>query len=104
MMVRRIWTLQVSLSKGYGKNIVECSLWEWKGLTQDEGDEVADWLSSFLDKKVRLVRYLGDSLQLPWDRPPSCQACPFGVDNAPPTATASCQACPFGVDNAPPTD
>jgi len=52
--------IQVSLSKGFGKKIVECSLWEWKGKTQDEGDEVANWLTAFLDRKVRLVRYLGD--------------------------------------------
>ena len=54
--------LQVSLTKGYGKKIVQCSLWEWKGATQDEGDEVAAWLSAFLDKSVRLVRYLGEIL------------------------------------------
>jgi len=69
--------LQVSLTKGYGKKIVECSLWEWKGLTQDEGDEVADWLSSFLDKKVRLVRYLGDSLRLPWEPHPTYRPVPL---------------------------
>ena len=50
------------MTKGHGKKIVECSLWEWKGTTQDEGDEVAAWLSAFLDKSVRLVRYLGTIL------------------------------------------
>jgi len=57
---------QVSLSKGFGKKIVECSLWEWKGKTQDEGDEVANWLTAFLDRKVRLVRYLGTSPYSPY--------------------------------------
>lgn len=32
---------------------------EWTGSAQDEGDEVAQWLSSFLNKEVRLFRYVG---------------------------------------------
>lgn len=34
-------------------------MWEWSGLAADEGDEAAAWLTAFLGKGVRLVRYLG---------------------------------------------
>jgi hypothetical protein len=34
-------------------------VWEWSGQAADEGDEAAAWLTSFLGKPVRLVRYLG---------------------------------------------
>ena len=32
---------------------------DWKGDALDEGDTVADWLSTFLKQKVRLVKYGG---------------------------------------------
>jgi uncharacterized protein YcbX len=41
----------------------ECTCWDWKGLAQDEGDEAAAWLSDFLGKPVRLVRYIGELFQ-----------------------------------------
>ncbi|GBF96329.1 hypothetical protein Rsub_09399 [Raphidocelis subcapitata] len=34
-------------------------VWEWAGYAADEGDAAADFLSAFLGKSVRLVRYLG---------------------------------------------
>ena len=43
------------------RKLRESSIWEWRGPTQDEGDEAAAWLSAFLEKDVRLVRYLGES-------------------------------------------
>jgi len=33
--------------------------WEWAGTARDEGDEAAEWLSEYLGKPVRLVRYMG---------------------------------------------
>lgn len=32
---------------------------DWKGNAIDEGDAVADWLTTFLKQKVRLVKYGG---------------------------------------------
>ena len=32
---------------------------DWQGDAIDEGDEVADWLSKFLQQRVRLVKYGG---------------------------------------------
>ncbi len=37
----------------------ECTCWDWKGLAQDEGEEAAEWLTDFLGKPARLVRYIG---------------------------------------------
>lgn len=37
----------------------ECTCWDWKGLAQDEGDDAAAWLTDFLGKPTRLVRYIG---------------------------------------------
>ena len=34
-------------------------VWDWSGTAADEGDAAAAWLSAFLGKRVRLVRYLG---------------------------------------------
>ena len=34
-------------------------MWEWKGKALDEGEYAADWLSEYLDKPVRLLRYAG---------------------------------------------
>ena len=33
---------------------------DWKGDAMDEGNEVADWLSKFLQQRVRLVKYGGE--------------------------------------------
>ena len=41
-----------------GKKLVESSIWEWRGPTQDEGDEASAWLTKYLGKNVRLVRLL----------------------------------------------
>ena len=30
-------------------------------MAQDEGDDAAEWLSTFLGKDVRLVRYIGET-------------------------------------------
>lgn len=37
----------------------ECTCWDWKGLAQDEGEDAAAWLTDFLGKPARLVRYIG---------------------------------------------
>ena len=37
----------------------ECTCWDWTGLARDEGDDAAAWLSDFLGKPCRLVRYVG---------------------------------------------
>ena len=34
-------------------------VWDWGGVAADEGDEAAAWLSALLDRRVRLVRYVG---------------------------------------------
>lgn len=36
-------------------------MWEWRGPAQDEGDSVANWLSEFLGRPVRLMRYIGET-------------------------------------------
>jgi uncharacterized protein YcbX len=33
--------------------------WEWKGIARDEGEEAAAWLTAFLGKPSRLVRFIG---------------------------------------------
>jgi hypothetical protein len=40
----------------------ECTCWDWKGLAQDEGEDAAAWLTDFLGKPARLVRYIGQPL------------------------------------------
>jgi hypothetical protein len=35
------------------------TVWEWTGSAADEGDAAAAWLSAFLGRPARLVRYLG---------------------------------------------
>ena len=35
------------------------AVWEWKGQALDEGDHAAMWLSEYLGKDVRLLRYAG---------------------------------------------
>lgn len=37
---------------------------DWKGDAIDEGDVVADWLSTFLKQRVRLVKYGGEQKSL----------------------------------------
>jgi hypothetical protein len=37
------------------------TVWEWTGPAADEGDAAAAWLTSFLGRPARLVRYLGTS-------------------------------------------
>lgn len=37
----------------------EAKVWAWSGVAADEGDAAADWLSAYLGKRARLVRYLG---------------------------------------------
>ncbi|CAD7698162.1 unnamed protein product [Ostreobium quekettii] len=52
--------VQVPISKTADDSLLrECTVWEWKGLAQDEGDEVAQWLSEFMGTAVRLMRYRG---------------------------------------------
>jgi len=42
------------------RSTINASVWEWAGPAHDEGDDVAAWLSTFLGKSVRLVRYAPD--------------------------------------------
>lgn len=35
------------------------NVWEWTGTAADEGEAAAEWLTAFLGRPVRLVRYLG---------------------------------------------
>eukprot|EP00878_Enallax_costatus_P004347 GHUV01004582.1.p1 GENE.GHUV01004582.1~~GHUV01004582.1.p1 ORF type:complete len:341 (+),score=87.36 GHUV01004582.1:522-1544(+) len=44
-----------------GSSIRSVNVWEWSGPAADEGDEAAAWFSKFLDKEVRLVRFIGDN-------------------------------------------
>lgn len=44
---------------------VNVTCWEWAGTARDEGDAAALWLSEYLGKPVRLVRYMGASLPYP---------------------------------------
>lgn len=41
------------------------SVWDWKGAAWDEGEGPAQWLSSYLEKPCRLLRYAGDGFQGP---------------------------------------
>lgn len=38
----------------------EVSCWDWKGSALDQGDEAAKWLTDFIGRCVRLVRYAGE--------------------------------------------
>lgn len=38
---------------------VRAELWEWKGEAQDQGEEAARWLSEYLGRPARLLRYIG---------------------------------------------
>lgn len=39
--------------------ITTCTVWEWKGPAFDVGKEASEWLTTFLGRPARLVRYLG---------------------------------------------
>eukprot|EP01026_Neomeris_dumetosa_P075342 TRINITY_DN79363_c0_g2_i8.p1 TRINITY_DN79363_c0_g2~~TRINITY_DN79363_c0_g2_i8.p1 ORF type:complete len:342 (+),score=18.70 TRINITY_DN79363_c0_g2_i8:68-1027(+) len=49
--------IPLNVQKQYTIRKVTC--WEWQGNAIDEGDEVAEWFSNFIQKPVRLVRYAG---------------------------------------------
>jgi uncharacterized protein YcbX len=53
--------LQVPLvgPAGGAKARLQVSCWEWKGEAEDEGDAAAAWLTKYLGKPHRLVRYAG---------------------------------------------
>lgn len=48
--------------------LVQTEVWEWHGMGEDQGDEAARWLSAYLGRPVRLLRYAGELLVV------SCQA------------------------------
>ncbi|CAL8463480.1 g3014 [Coccomyxa elongata] len=58
----------------------ECTCWDWKGLAQDEGEDAAAWLTNFLGKPVRLVRYVGTPQPNGAEADPKRRECelPFG--------------------------
>ena len=39
--------------------MVNVTCWGWTGVARDEGGAAAAWLSDFLERPVRLVRYAG---------------------------------------------
>ena len=39
--------------------MVNVTCWGWSGVARDEGDAASAWLSDFLGRPVRLVRYAG---------------------------------------------
>lgn len=41
------------------ESITTCQVWEWKGPAFDVGKEASEWLTRFLGRPARLVRYLG---------------------------------------------
>jgi uncharacterized protein YcbX len=47
------------------QQLTQASVWEWSGTAADEGDDAADWFSEFLQKRCRLVRYLGSAAAPP---------------------------------------
>ncbi|KAI8473433.1 MAG: hypothetical protein J3K34DRAFT_518926 [Monoraphidium minutum] len=49
----------VPLAPSSAPKLREAKVWAWSGVAADEGDAAAAWLSSFLGRPVRLVRYLG---------------------------------------------
>jgi hypothetical protein len=38
------------------------TVWEWSGVAADEGDEAAAWFSKYLERSVRLVRWVHSEL------------------------------------------
>eukprot|EP01023_Acetabularia_acetabulum_P061847 TRINITY_DN7524_c0_g2_i1.p1 TRINITY_DN7524_c0_g2~~TRINITY_DN7524_c0_g2_i1.p1 ORF type:complete len:213 (-),score=41.17 TRINITY_DN7524_c0_g2_i1:57-695(-) len=42
----------------------ECLIWDWQGPTIDEGDDAAEWFSSFLGSETRLVRFAANAQDL----------------------------------------
>uniref|UniRef100_A0A0C9RRU0 TSA: Wollemia nobilis Ref_Wollemi_Transcript_18557_1134 transcribed RNA sequence n=1 Tax=Wollemia nobilis TaxID=56998 RepID=A0A0C9RRU0_9CONI len=49
--------LQVPLLQNTCQRIDNVSIWEWSGSALDEGDNAANWFSSYLGKPSRLVRF-----------------------------------------------
>jgi len=39
--------------------LVQTEVWEWQGMGEDQGDEAAAWLSAYLGRPSRLMRYAG---------------------------------------------
>lgn len=54
--------LNVPLSRSRASKRVRAAVWEWSGEAEDEGDDAADWFSSFLGVSgLRLVRFAADA-------------------------------------------
>ncbi|GFR47755.1 hypothetical protein Agub_g9520 [Astrephomene gubernaculifera] len=51
--------LQVPLQRRADCQIRQVTVWEWTGAGADEGEQAADWFSTYLGLPARLVRYLG---------------------------------------------
>jgi hypothetical protein len=57
----RVHNRQVPLATpGQEPRLINCSCWEWRGTAADQGDLAAEWLSEYLARPVRLVRYVGE--------------------------------------------
>eukprot|EP01025_Chloroclados_australasicus_P038558 TRINITY_DN39768_c0_g1_i1.p1 TRINITY_DN39768_c0_g1~~TRINITY_DN39768_c0_g1_i1.p1 ORF type:complete len:348 (-),score=32.86 TRINITY_DN39768_c0_g1_i1:233-1183(-) len=52
--------LSIPLISQQSKKTSMTRCWEWSGLTEDEGDEAAEWFTKYLGVEVRLVRYCGN--------------------------------------------
>ncbi len=61
LILGRLCALQVPLAPPADAPVqtMQVTCWGWSGIAQDEGDEAATWLSDFLQRPVRLVRYMG---------------------------------------------
>ena len=40
--------------------VVQATVWEWHGAAEDQGDEAASWLTAYLGRPARLLRYIGE--------------------------------------------
>ena len=69
LILGRLCALQVPIAPPADAPVqtMQVTCWGWSGIAQDEGDEAAAWLSDFLQRPVRLVRYMGKH-RFPLDR------------------------------------
>lgn len=51
--------VQIPLVPEMPGSLRSAKVWEWSGQGLDQGDEAAHYLSQYLNKSVRLIRYAG---------------------------------------------
>lgn len=54
--------LKVAMSQ-HGAKLTEIEVWRFRGPAEDVGEHAADWLSSFLERPCRLVRWSSSALR-----------------------------------------